>query len=105
LFKQSLNNRFALISSGADSNFRVKDIALELNISQDHLSKTIKSETGKSVTAWTDERLISEAQSLLLQTDLPINDIAYKLAFKEPTNFTKYFKKSTGRFLPYQRIP
>ncbi len=96
LFKQSLNNRFTLISSGADSKVRVKDIALELNISQDHLSKTIKSETGKSVSAWIDERLISEAQSLLLQTDLAINDIAYKLAFKEPTNFTKYFKKSTG---------
>jgi len=65
---------------------------------------TIKSETGKSVTAWIDERLISEAQSLLLQTDLPINDIAYKLAFKEPTNFTSTLKNQQAKRLRTSRI-
>lgn len=97
LFKQSLDNHFRTIAEGREGiSLEVKNFANEINISQDHLTKTIKSETGKSVSAWIDERLVSEAQSLLLQTDLPINDIAYRLTFKEPTNFTKYFKKFTG---------
>lgn len=97
LFKQSLDKHFRSIATGEKAtSLDVKDFAYELNISQNHLAKTIRSETGKSVSAWIDERIIAEAQSLLLQTDLPINDIAYRLTFKEPTNFTKYFKKFTG---------
>jgi AraC family transcriptional regulator, transcriptional activator of pobA len=96
-FKQSLDKHFRAITEGhAETIFDVKDFANEINISQDHLSKTIKRETGKSVSGWIDERLIAEAQALLLQTNLPINDIAYRLTFKEATNFTKYFKKFTG---------
>lgn len=98
LFKQSLDKQFRAIAAGEEKiSLDIKNFAGELNISQDHLMKTIKNETGKSVSAWIDERLIAEAQSLLLQTDLPINDIAYRLTFKEPTNFTKYFKKFTGK--------
>lgn len=97
LFKQSLDSHFRALAEGSSGiSLEVKNFASEINISQDHLTKTIKIETGKSVSAWIDERLVSEAQSLLLQTDLPINDIAYRLTFKEPTNFTKYFKKFTG---------
>lgn len=96
LFMQSLDRRFRAIAAGSESLLSVGHIANELNLSQDHLSKTIKSETGKSASTWVDERLVAEAQSLLVQTDLPITDIAYRLTFKEPTNFTKYFKKFTG---------
>ena len=97
LFKQALDQRFRSISEGKSGTpLDVKTFASEINISQDHLAKTIRNETGKSVSSWIDERLISEAQSLLVQTTLPINDIAYRLTFNEPTNFTKYFKKFTG---------
>jgi AraC-like DNA-binding protein len=96
LFRQLLDNRFRKIAAGADTILNVKDIANEMNLSQDHLSKTIKGETGKPVSGWIDERLITEAQSLLVQTDLPVNDIAYRLTFSDPTNFTKYFKKFTN---------
>lgn len=97
LFKQSMDNHFRSMAEGkAGTPLKAKTFASEINISKDHFTKTIKSETGKSVSTWIDERLISEAQSLLVQTDLPVNDIAYRLTFKEPTNFTKYFKKLTG---------
>jgi len=95
LFKQLLDNRFRQIVAGEETLLTVKNIASELNLSQDHLSKTIKNETGKPVSTWIDERLIAEAQSLLVQTNLPVSDIAYRLTFKDPTNFTKYFKKFT----------
>lgn len=97
LFKQSLDNHFRSIATGhSEVSLEIKTFANEMNITQNHLSKTIKNETGKSISAWIDERLVAEAQSLLVQTDLPVNDIAYRLTFKEPTNFTKYFKKFTG---------
>jgi AraC-like DNA-binding protein len=96
-FRQALDQRFRSIAVGNSGvSLDVKTFASELNISPDHLAKTIRNETGKSVSGWIDERLISEAQSLLVQTDLPISDIAYRLTFNEATNFTKYFKKFTG---------
>lgn len=97
LFKKLLDDQFRMIASGKETNsLDVKQFAHELNISPDHFAKTIKTETGKTASSWINERIIAEAQSLLLQTDLPINDIAYRLTFSDPTNFTKYFKKLTG---------
>lgn len=97
LFRQLLDKKIRQIVEGRGAALNVKDIASEMNLSQDHLSKTIKNETGKPVSNWIDERLIAEAQSMLAQTDLSINDIAYRLTFNDPTNFTKYFKKFTGQ--------
>lgn len=97
LFKKLLDDQFRRIVSGKLTNvFDVRQFAQELNISPDHFAKTVKAETGKTASLWINERIIAEAQSLLLQTDLPINDIAKRLTFSDPTNFTKYFKKLTG---------
>jgi AraC-like DNA-binding protein len=96
LFKQLLDHRLRQIAAGEEAVLNVKSIASELNISQDHLSKTVKSETGKPISSWIDERLIAEAQSMLIQTNLPVNDIAHRLTFNDATNFTKYFKKFSG---------
>lgn len=96
IFRQILDERFRSIANGNSVSLQAGDMAHEMNLSADHLSKTIKQETGKSLSSWIDERLIAEAQSLLLRTDLSIKDIAYRLTFGEPTNFNKYFKKATG---------
>lgn len=42
------------------------------------------------------QRKILEAKRLLSNAKLTIKEIAYELGFKQPTYFTKYFKKYTG---------
>lgn len=51
---------------------------------------------GKGLFAVVMERLISEAEFLLLGTDMPIKAIAYELGFSSGENFGMYFRRSRG---------
>ena len=42
------------------------------------------------------ERLILEAQRMLLYSNLNINQIGYRLGFDDASYFVKYFKKHTN---------
>jgi YesN/AraC family two-component response regulator len=42
------------------------------------------------------ERIILEAQRLLLYSNLNINQVGYRLGFDDASYFVKYFKKYTG---------
>jgi len=48
---------------------------------------------GKTPMQMIQERVILEAQRLLLYSELNINQICYKLGFDDPSYFVKYFKK------------
>lgn len=51
---------------------------------------------GKGLFAVVMERLILEAEYLLLGTDMPIKAIAYELGFSSGENFGMYFRRSRG---------
>ena len=80
-----------------NKNFRTKklltDYAFLLNISPNHLNKTIKSVTGKSVSNWIDETLILEAKVFLFQTNYSISEISSTLGFEDQSYFSRFFKK------------
>ena len=42
------------------------------------------------------ERIILEAQRLLLYSNSNVNQVAYRLGFEDASYFVKYFKKYTG---------
>jgi AraC family transcriptional activator of pobA len=56
----------------------------------------IKSKTGKTAKACIAEKIICEAQGLLLHTSLSNKEISYRLGFVESSHFSAYFKKYTG---------
>lgn len=96
-FERLLEEHFLLLSKGRTGKvFTVNEFAEQLNIHPNHLSTTLRKELGKSAKQLINERLIFEAKSLLHTTELSVTEIAYRLRFDEPTNFTKFFKKSTG---------
>lgn len=74
----------------------VKAYADLLNISEDHLSKTIKQVSGKTASSFLAERISREAKALVRYTSLTIAEIAYRLNFPDASNFTKFFKKHVG---------
>jgi AraC-like DNA-binding protein len=69
--------------------------ARQLNISADHLNRTIKSKIGKTAKEYIQSRIITEAKRLLYFTGLSNKEIGYELGFNEPANFSAFFKKST----------
>lgn len=67
-----------------------------LNITPDHLNRTIKSLIGKTAKEYIQIRLSIAAKRLLFFSDLSIKEIGYQLGFSEASNFSAFFKKSTN---------
>jgi YesN/AraC family two-component response regulator len=74
----------------------VAKIAKELFVNSNYLNSVIKSLTGKTASTHIREKLILEAKSFLIHTDLQVTGIADKLGFENSSYFTRVFKKSTG---------
>jgi len=72
---------------------KVSDYALLLNVSTDHLNRIIKSQSEKTAGELIDEMIFTEAKAYLLHTELSNAEIAYQLAFADPSHFNKFFKK------------
>ena len=73
----------------------IEEYADMLNVTPNHLSQSVKSASGKNALSYINDRLLEEAKSLILFTDLDIAEIAYNLNFSDPANFGKFFKKHT----------
>jgi len=72
------------------------DYATALNITPDHLNRTIKSLLGKTAKNYIQSRITIAAKRLLYFSDLSAKEIGYQLGFSEPANFSAFFKKNTG---------
>ena len=70
--------------------------ANELNITPDHLNRSIKSLIGKTAKEYIQARITIAAKRMLYFSDLSTKEIAYDLGFSEPANFSNFFKKCTG---------
>ncbi|MFK7949912.1 MAG: helix-turn-helix domain-containing protein [Saprospiraceae bacterium] len=75
---------------------KVSEYAQLLNISPNHLNKCIKKTVGISAQDLLNDMIVLEAKVLLRQTDLQINEIAYKLSQKNHSDFSRFFKSKTG---------
>jgi AraC-like DNA-binding protein len=70
--------------------------AEELAISYKHLNTICKNVINKTAKNVIDDFIILQAKRNLINSELKSSELAYKLGFEDPTNFTKYFKKKTG---------
>lgn len=70
--------------------------AKELAITYKHLNVTCKLLVNKTAKSIIDDYIILQAKRNLINSNLKSSELAYKLGFEDPTNFSKYFKKSTG---------
>lgn len=73
----------------------IEEYAELLFVTPNHLSQTVKEASGKNALSFINDRLITEAKSLIQYTDYDIAEIAYQLNFSDPANFGKFFKRHT----------
>lgn len=78
------------------SHLSVEQYAGKMNVSPKHLIESIRELTGKTPLKLIHEKLITEAKKLLFFTDMSVKQIADKLNYSEPGNFSKFFRKQTG---------
>lgn len=74
----------------------IEEYAEMLFVTPNHLSQTVKSVSGKNALSFINERLMTEATSLIQYTNFDIAEIAFQLNFSDPANFGSFFKKHTG---------
>jgi AraC family transcriptional regulator, transcriptional activator of pobA len=67
-----------------------------LHVHVNHLNSVVKKYSGKTTRTIIQERLVTEAKTLLRNTNWNIAEIAYALGFEYPSHFNKYFKQFTA---------
>lgn len=72
------------------------DYAEELGIGTTHLNRICKQTVGKRASEVIRDYIIMEAKRYLRFTSHTISEIAYLLAFSNPSYFNRYFKKEVG---------
>lgn len=71
----------------------VEELAAELGVTREHLSRRFHQYTGRSLKRYLSKQRALLACRLLKETDLPVQEIAARLSFSSPANFIRFFKK------------
>lgn len=77
-------------------NLKLPQIAEALHMNKYYLSHTFKNTTGYSPMQYVTQRRISEAQSLLLSTELTITEIALRCGWNDSNYFQNVFNSIVG---------
>jgi AraC family transcriptional activator of pobA len=67
-----------------------------LAMTVDRLNDHVRRATGVTAGHLIRQRVLTEAKRQLVFTSLPIHEIAYDLAFSDPSHFARFFRKQTG---------
>ena len=83
-----------------DEHFRKERLisfyAERLAMTADRLNDHVKRATGVTAGHLIRQRVLTEAKRQLVFTTQAIHEIAYDLAFSDPSHFTRFFRKQTG---------
>lgn len=97
---ETIQKRFLIFINSADhSNFKllaIKNIALELNISNSKMLKIFKSVYAMSPKNYLDMLKFNEAKSLLNQPNISITEISEILGYQNGSHFSRQFKTWSG---------
>jgi AraC family transcriptional regulator len=74
----------------------LRELALLVGVSIRQLSQAIKRSQGVSLHRWIAERRVAEARRLLIETDLPVDEIGRRCAFHSAAAFSAAFRLAAG---------
>lgn len=91
-----IRNFNLLVEKHFREKHKVKDYAEMLNMSPSSLSNFFHLHSQKSPLQIISERILLEAQRLIMFSDKSLSEIAFHLGFNDASHFSKFFKKNTG---------
>lgn len=89
------------IKKNLQSGISVSDVANNLNISREYLTRIFSKQLGVTPSVYIRNEKLQKALNLLISTDLSIKEIAYETGFKNTKLFRTRFKIEFG-FTPSQ---
>ncbi|MBN2711747.1 MAG: helix-turn-helix transcriptional regulator, partial [Planctomycetes bacterium] len=80
-----------------ESAYTMQNLADDLQVSMSHLSRVFKAETGHGPLTIFQKMKMEHATEMLQETNLRVKEIAAMLGFDGASNFTRSFRRITGR--------
>lgn len=74
----------------------LQEVADELGVTPQHLSKLFKKETGKNYIDWLTHLRIEKAKEYLIAGKVNIREVGYLVGIQDPNYFSRLFKKNVG---------
>ncbi len=71
----------------------ITEYAQHFRVTPNHLNKTIKLHTGKTLSEWIEESIIMRSKTLLQETNLAVSEIAERLNILDQSYFSRKFKR------------
>jgi YesN/AraC family two-component response regulator len=84
------------IQNNYKQDIAINTLAEYVGLSYSHVRKVFNNETGENIVNYINNMRIEEAQRLLRQTGMNINDIALSLGYNNKQSFNRFFKKYVG---------
>ncbi|GKX29654.1 hypothetical protein SH1V18_21340 [Vallitalea longa] len=92
-YSELITNAINYIRIHLVEHISLKNIAKELHVSKEHLSRKFKKELNMTPTEFIHKTKIEESLYLLKSKIYSISDIAYTFGYSSPAHYTKMFKK------------
>ena len=84
------------IESHIDWDLSLRDVAEKVYLSPQYLSALFKKEEGVKFSAYLLQRKMEKAKSLLMDTDMNVEDVGARVGYQTSHYFIKKFKETTG---------
>ena len=85
-----------MLSKYHHSERTVQFYADKLCVTPKYLSMAVKEYSGRKPLDWISDYVIAEAKSLLYYSQIPAQEVAFRLNFPSQSAFGKFFKQKTG---------
>ncbi|WP_114953431.1 helix-turn-helix domain-containing protein [Sphingosinicella terrae] len=85
-----------LLIAHLDGDIGLETLASECRLSRSHFARAFKATTGSSPLRWQLAQRLERAKTLLLDTDLPVDEIANACGFADASHLSRHHVAATG---------
>jgi len=80
-----------MVESG--TAFKIRDLALQCNLSPWHLQRLFKLQTGVCMGEWLNEQRMQKAAHLLANSYMSVKEIAFSIGYEHASSFVRAFEQ------------
>lgn len=80
-----------------DPEFDIAAICAQLGLSRSQVHRKLKKSTGASTSVFIRSIRLEKGKEMLLDSSLPVSEVAFKVGFKDPSYFTRAFTRKFGK--------
>lgn len=92
----AIQGAMQFVRENFQNKISLDEAALHVNLSPSYLSKLFKKELNQNFNAYLNQVRVEKSKNYLLNTEIPLIDIAGMCGFEDQSYFSKVFKKFSG---------